>query len=132
MQPIPLFVTRIETWLCPPSRHSKAVLKKAGLREIRLHDTRHTYASLLLSDRANLTYVKEQLGHSSIQMTVDVYGHLIPGSNRESVNRLDDPDFGTQVTPRWHTENTNATQPIKIAGHSVCVAPKAGLEPARP
>lgn len=34
---------------------------------------------------------KEQLGHSSIQMTVDICGHLIPGSNREAVNRLDSP-----------------------------------------
>jgi len=35
-----------------------------------------------------LAYVKEQLGHSSIKMTVDVYGHLVPGANREAVNRL--------------------------------------------
>jgi len=38
-------------------------------------------------------YVKEQLGHSSIQMTVDNYGHLIPTSNREAVNRLDNYPF---------------------------------------
>lgn len=67
----------------------KRLLVKAGLREIRLHDTRHTFASLLLSDGASPVYVKEQLGHSSIQMTVDIYGHLIPSSNRERVNRLD-------------------------------------------
>ncbi len=34
-------------------------------------------------------YVKEQLGHNSIQMTVDIYGHLIPNSNREAVKRFD-------------------------------------------
>jgi integrase len=50
---------------------------------------RHTCASLLLSDVASLVYVKEQLGHSSIEVTVDIYGHLIPGSNRHSVNKLD-------------------------------------------
>jgi integrase len=65
----------------------KRLLTKAGLREIRLHDVRHTYASLLLSDGASPVYVKEQLGHTSIQMTVDIYGHLIPSSNRERVNR---------------------------------------------
>jgi integrase len=32
--------------------------------------------------------VKNQLGHASIKMTVDVYGHLVPGSNRQAVNRL--------------------------------------------
>ncbi len=68
----------------------KRILHKAGLREIRFHDTRHTYASLLLSEGQSPVYVKEQLGHSSIQMTVDIYGHLIPGSNRGAVNQLDE------------------------------------------
>jgi integrase len=67
----------------------KRILARAGLREMRLHDIRHTFASLLLSDGQSPVYVKEQLGHPSIQMTVDIYGHLIPSSNREAVNRLD-------------------------------------------
>ena len=53
-------------------------LDKAGLRRFRLHDLRHTFGSLLIQDGASLTYVKEQMGHSSIQITVDTYGHLIP------------------------------------------------------
>lgn len=68
----------------------RTVLKKAGLRRIRFHDLRHTYASLLLQNRESPVYVKEQLGHHSIQITVDTYGHLVPGANREAVNRLDD------------------------------------------
>ena len=67
----------------------KRLLVKSGIRELRFHDIRHTFASLLLTNGESLTYVKEQLGHSSIQMTVDIYGHLIPGSNRDAVNRLD-------------------------------------------
>ena len=67
----------------------KQVLVKAGIREMRLHDIRHTFASLLLSRGESPVYVKEQLGHSSIKMTVDIYGHLIPSSNRGAVNRLD-------------------------------------------
>ena len=39
---------------------------------------------------ASLTYVKEQMGHHSISVTVDVYGHLIPSANRAEVNKLDD------------------------------------------
>ncbi len=81
----------------------KRVLKKAGLREIRLHDIRHTFASLLLSDGASPVYVKEQLGHTSIQMTVDIYGHLIPSSNREMVNRLDTPQSATKPKKRGAT-----------------------------
>jgi integrase len=65
------------------------VLGKAGLRRRRFHDIRHTFASLLLSNGESPVYVKEQLGHSSIQMTVDVYGHLIPSGNRKAVDRLD-------------------------------------------
>ncbi len=64
-------------------------LTKAKLHEVRVHDLRHTYASLLIQQGESLAYVKEQLGHSSIQVTVDVYGHLVPGSNRAAVDRLD-------------------------------------------
>ena len=70
------------------------VLRKAGLRQIRIHDLRHTYASLLLSQRAPLVYVKEQLGHHSIKITVDIYEHLMPGEHKGEVDRLDDPLFG--------------------------------------
>jgi integrase len=68
---------------------------KATLRHIRIHDLRHTFASLLLQQGESAVYVKEQLGHSSIQITVDTYGHLIPGANRGAVHRLDD-DGATQ------------------------------------
>ncbi len=65
------------------------VLAKAGIRRIRLHDLRHTFGSLLLQNGASIVYVKEQMGHSSIQVTVDTYGHLIPGANVNFVDRLD-------------------------------------------
>jgi integrase len=65
------------------------VLAKAGIRKIRLHDLRHTFGSLLIQNGASIVYVKEQMGHSSIQVTVDIYGHLIPGANVCFVDRLD-------------------------------------------
>lgn len=77
----------------------KALLGKAGMRSARIHDMRHTFASLLLSDGESPVYVKEQLGHASIQMTVDIYGHLIPSSNREAVNRLDAQPAATYPQP---------------------------------
>jgi len=80
------------SWPTCLRRVFKRPLKKAGLREIRPHDLRHTFASLLLSQKETPVYVKEQLGHSSIQITVDIHGHLIPGSNRKAVNNLDDLD----------------------------------------
>jgi len=66
-------------------------LTKAKLRRVRFHDLRHTFASLLLQNDESPVYVKEQMGHSSIQVTVDLYGHLIPGGNKQAVDRLDAP-----------------------------------------
>ena len=65
------------------------LLAKAKLPKIRIHDIRHTYASLLLQAGAPVHYVKDQLGHSSIATTVDLYGHCQPGVNRVAINRLD-------------------------------------------
>ena len=64
------------------------ILRHAKLRGVRLHDLRHTYARLLLQAGEPIGYVKQQLGHSSIQVTVDRYGHFVPGANRSAVDRL--------------------------------------------
>ncbi|MFC1613917.1 tyrosine recombinase XerC [Gemmatimonadota bacterium] len=61
----------------------RRLLRKANVKYRRFHDIRHTYASLLLSQGQSLFYVKEQMGHSSIQITVDTYGHWIPSEKRE-------------------------------------------------
>jgi integrase len=65
-------------------------LKKAGLRRIRIHDLRHSYASLLIQSGESLAYVRDQLGHHSIKVTVDIYGHLAPEGNKQAVDKLDD------------------------------------------
>ncbi len=44
---------------------------------------------MLIQAGASLAYVRDQMGHSSIQVTVDIYGHLIPGANVAYVNKLD-------------------------------------------
>jgi integrase len=64
-------------------------VERAGLRRFRFHDLRHTFGSLLIQDGASLAYVKEQMGHSSIQVTVDTYGHLIPGADINWIDGLD-------------------------------------------
>ena len=69
-------------------RHLHKCLEKAGLRKIRFHDLRQAFATLLIQNGENLAYVKGQLGHSSIKLTVDVYGHLVPGANRDALDRL--------------------------------------------
>jgi integrase len=47
-------------------------------------------AGWTLAQGESLAYVKEQLGHASIRLAVDLYGHLVPGGNRAAVDRLDD------------------------------------------
>ena len=70
-------------------RAFKKVLRKAGLRSIRFHDLRHTFASQLLCNGANILYVSQQLGHANPQITMKVYSHWIPNDNqREVMNRL--------------------------------------------
>jgi integrase len=64
-------------------------LKKAKLRRIRVHDLRHTYATIRLMRGHNVGDVSYQLGHSSIKMTYDVYAHWIPGQFKSEVDELD-------------------------------------------
>jgi integrase len=49
----------------------------------------NTFASLLIQQGESLAYVKEQMGHHSISVTVDIYGHLVPGGNKQAVDKLD-------------------------------------------
>jgi integrase len=55
----------------------KPALDKAGLQPVRWHDLRHTFASLLIAGGANITFVSRQLGHTSSQVTLNVYAHLL-------------------------------------------------------
>jgi integrase len=64
-------------------------LKEAKLRRIRVHDLRHTYATIRLMRGHNVGDVSYQLGHSSIKMTYDVYAHWIPGQFKSEVDELD-------------------------------------------
>jgi integrase len=64
-------------------------------REIHFYGIRYTYANLLYTEGVRPVDVKEQMGHSSIQITVDNYGHLNPNSNRDMVNRLDSQPSAT-------------------------------------
>lgn len=65
-------------------------LEKAGLRKIRIHDLRHTYATLRISKGDNISDVSGQLGHHSAKLTLDVYNHWMPGKKKAEVDALDD------------------------------------------
>lgn len=63
---------------------------KHKLGNVTIHGLRHTMASLLLSDGASLKDVSERLGHSSIAITADIYGHLSIDSQRRTSKRMND------------------------------------------
>ncbi|MHC1725096.1 MAG: tyrosine-type recombinase/integrase [Syntrophobacteraceae bacterium] len=65
----------------------RRICRLAKVRRRHPHDLRHTYASLLLMEHISPAYVQRQLGHYSIRMTVDIYGHWIPGEGRERLNQ---------------------------------------------
>jgi integrase len=79
-------------------------IKKAGLRKIRIHDLRHTYATLRIAKGDNIADVSKQLGHHSIKFTMDIYYHWVPGGSKGEVDGLD--DFGSDATIR----NLSATK----------------------
>jgi len=65
------------------------LLAKAGLPYRKYHSTRHTYATWLLSDDADLRWVQHQLGHSTVALTADTYGHLQPDRHESAAAGLD-------------------------------------------
>jgi integrase len=88
-----LFPARNDMPLNPDTFRShiwKPLLEASGLTYTNLHVLRHTFASLLIQNGESLAYVKDQLGHSSIKITVDTYGHLVPGANKKAVDKLDE------------------------------------------
>lgn len=64
-------------------------LEKAELRHIRMHDLRHTYASLRVAKGDNLQDISRQLGHASVGFTLKVYSHWMPGTAKNQVDELD-------------------------------------------
>ena len=66
----------------------QATLRREGLRMIRLHDLRHTHASLLLLDGESMLAVSRRLGHASIQTTINLYGHLLPNTDSDVASRF--------------------------------------------
>ena len=69
-------------------RLSPASTKKAALPRIRLHDLRHTYATLALGAGVHPKIVSERLGHANIGITLDCYSHCLPALSEEAACRV--------------------------------------------
>src|SRR5262249_34537239 len=66
-----------------------ALCDAAGIRRVRFHDLRHSAAALLIAQGVHPKAIQELLRHSSIQITMDTYGHLLEEVQRETADKMD-------------------------------------------
>jgi integrase len=85
-----IFTSNIGTPLDPEAfgRTVPRICKEAGLGHWSIHELRHSCASLLIAMEVPLEVVAEQLGHASIRVTKDVYGHLMPRSRAKAAEAM--------------------------------------------
>jgi len=84
-----LVFTREDGSLIHPERATKnfaSAVKKAGVRAIRLHDLRHTHATLALTAGIHPKIVSERLGHATVSLTLDIYSHAVPALSEEAAS----------------------------------------------
>jgi integrase len=85
-----VFTTQLGTPIHPRNdyRSFQSLIHRGGLRRVRLHDLRHTAASMLLAQGVAARVVMEILGHSQISVTMNTYTHVDPELNRDATNRI--------------------------------------------
>ena len=64
--------------------------KRCGLEGVRLHDARHTHATLLFKSGVSAKVIQERLGQSSVAFTMNTYAHVSPGMQKQAANQFDD------------------------------------------
>lgn len=86
-----VFTTTVGTVIEPRNlaRVLDGLVVDAGLRRIRLHDLRHTCASLLLAQGVQARVVMEILGHSQLGITMNLYSYVMPSALREAADAID-------------------------------------------
>jgi hypothetical protein len=89
----PLHPDNIADWF---EQHTRAT----GLPRIRLHDVRHSYATAALKAGISVKVISERLGHASVAFTLQTYGHVIPGMDKDAADTVADLILGsTQKGP---------------------------------
>lgn len=68
----------------------KALLRDAGLPNIRFHDLRHSAATILLSMGVDMKVIQQILGHSNYAITANIYSHVLQSMSREAMQKMDD------------------------------------------
>jgi integrase len=86
----------------------KPIAEKAKLPGTRFHDLRHFFASQLIANGETAAYVRDQMGHSSIKVTFDTYGHLFPGRGQEASGRYE------KAMEKARGKTTDVSNPLAI------------------
>jgi len=88
-----VFTSEVGTVINPTNLRRRSfapLLERAGLPRIRVHDLRHTCATLLLVRNMHPKYVHELLGHATVAITLDTYSHVIPGMGNPTARAMED------------------------------------------
>ena len=72
------------------SRYWQRFVNRIGMPGIRLHDARHTHATLMLKGGVNIKVIQERLRHTRIETTLNVYSHVLPGMQEEAAKIFDE------------------------------------------
>lgn len=80
------------------------IKKKHGIKNVRLHDLRHTMVTLLIEEGAALKAIQQRAGHSSSKITSDVYGHLTKKTSRSTAEKLE------KYNPNYFVNNSSTTE----------------------
>ena len=91
----------------------KPLLKKADLPDIRFHDLRHTAATLMLLNGIPIIVVSRRLGHSKPSVTLDIYGHYLPGMQEKVASLMD--ELVTPVETKWQPIGNRSFDPAQSA-----------------
>ena len=81
-----------------PEREFDRRVERHALRRIRLHDLRHTWATLALASGVDVKVVSERLGHASTSITWDIYQHVTPAMASDAADRVAGLIFGSDAS----------------------------------
>jgi hypothetical protein len=95
-------------------------MKRVGLEGVRFHDLRHTAVALAIAQGAHPKAIQARMGHSSVQVTVDRYGHLFPELDANIADGLDVTFRASLTLLQGGAQDTPRTQ-MRRAGHKIGV-----------
>jgi integrase len=103
-------------------REFKELLKIAGLPDIRFHDLRHTAATLMLLNGIPLLVVTRRLGHAKPSITLDVYGHYLPGMQSEAAALMD--ELVTPIAAELQQQNQDTVENDRLTAYVAVSKPE--------